>query len=127
MSTDTRTTAPHHFIVAGISLKSIRRVLKPALPKKRQEASCIVVITATTTNSVKVAIDGAQVELPAIASGSFVAEIPYLYLKGYLTYPYENGALLRCELAAGSFSVDGIATKSPQILLKSSDGGAAAA
>ncbi len=47
--------------------------------------------------------------------------------KGYLTYPYENGALLRCELAAGSFSVDGIATKSPQILFKSSDGGAAAA
>ena len=108
--------------MAGFSIKSIRKTLRPALPKKKQEASCLVVITATTTNSVKVAIPGAQVELSAITSGSFTATIPYLHLKSYLTYPYENGALIRCELTAGSFSVDGITTKSPDILVKSSDG-----
>jgi hypothetical protein len=45
--TDPRSTTPHYFIVAGISLTSIRKVLKPALPKKRQESSYLVVITTT--------------------------------------------------------------------------------
>ena len=78
-----------------VATASIRKTLRSALPKKRQEASCLVVITATTTNSVKIAIDGAQVELPAITNGSFIAKIPYLHLKTYLTSPYGNGALIR--------------------------------
>ena len=124
--TETPAVAPHYFIVAGISLTSIRKELKPALPKKRQEASYLAVITATA-KSVKVAIAGAAVELPAMTSGPFIAELPYVQFKFILTDPFEDGALIRCELAAGSFSFNGMVTKSPHILVRSGEGGATAA
>jgi hypothetical protein len=119
---DSCSTAPHYFIVAGISLTSIRKVLKPALPKKKQEGLHLVVITVTG-GSIKVAIAGAAVELPAITSGSFVVELPYLQFKFILTDAFEDGALVRCELAPGSFSVNGLTTRSPQILIQPGGGG----
>ena len=123
---DPRLIAPHYFIVAGISLTSIRKELKPALPKKRQEASYLVVITTTAT-SVKVAIAGAAVELPAMTSGPFIVQLPYTHFKFILTDPFDPGTLFRCELAAGSFSFNGMVIKSPQILVQWGAVGAAAA
>lgn len=108
-------TTPHYFIVAGVSLKSIQKDLKPALPRRRQKNACSVVIT-TAAESVKLAIAGAAIQLPAIASGSFTAEVPYHLFEFVLTYPYENGALVRFELGPGLFSVNGMATKSTDVV-----------
>jgi hypothetical protein len=112
-------TAANRFVVAGVSLTSLRKELKPALPKKRQEASYTVVITATAT-SVTFAITGASVKMPAVASGECVAELPYVQFKNILTEPYDAGALVVFELAPGSFTVNNITTKSPQIVVQQS-------
>lgn len=109
--------SPHYFIVAGISLLSIQKELKPALPKRRQKESYVVVITAYTT-SVRVAVAGGAVELPAISSGPFMVEVPYLLFEFVLTNPFEKGAVVKFELAAGSFSVNGMVTKSPDIVFQ---------
>lgn len=117
-ATERPLTGSHHFIVAGISLTSIRKVLKPALPKKKQEATYLVVITARE-GCIKIAIPGAAIDLPAITSGAFVAELPYPQFKFIVTDPFDDGALIRFELAPGLFCVNGIATHSPQILVQS--------
>src|ERR1039458_7090128 len=85
---------PHSFIVAGVSMMAIRKELKPALPKKKQEASYLVVITAAAT-SIRVAIAGAAIDLPAITSGPFLVELPYLQIKSILTDSFPAGALVR--------------------------------
>jgi hypothetical protein len=59
----TEVTANHYFIVAGISLRSIQKELKPALPKRRQKESYLVVIRSDT-NSVKIAVARGAVTLP---------------------------------------------------------------
>ena len=53
-------TPSSRFLAAGVSIKSLRRRLKPALPKKREEASYTVAITTTATG-VRFAICGAAV------------------------------------------------------------------
>jgi hypothetical protein len=74
-SMNTRPT--HYFIVAGISLTSIQKELKPALPKRRQKESYLVVISSDA-NSIKIAVAGGAITLPAITSGPFLVELPYL-------------------------------------------------
>ena len=41
---DVPSTVLHRFVVAGISITSLRKQWKPALPKKKQESSYLVVI-----------------------------------------------------------------------------------
>jgi hypothetical protein len=113
--------ANHYFIVAGISLTSIQKELKPALPKRRQKESYLVVISATT-NSIKIAVAGGAITLPAITSGPFLVELPYRIFEFVLTYPFEKGAVVRFEVAVGSFCVNGMATTSPDIVFKDDAG-----
>jgi hypothetical protein len=108
-------TIPDYFIIPGVSLKAIRKELKLALPKKRQESSSTVLITALPA-SVKIAIAGAVIELPAVTSGPFMAELPYVQFKFILTDPFDDGALFKCEFSSGSFSFNGLVTRSSQIM-----------
>ena len=105
----------HYFIVAGSALASIRKELKPALPKRRQKESYLVAISSGT-NSIKVAVAGGAVTLPAITSGPFLVEVPYLIFEYVLTYRFEKGAVVKFDVAAGSFCVNGMATTSPDIV-----------
>lgn len=109
--------APYYFIVAGASLTSLPKVLKPALPKKKQEASYLVVISALE-GSIKIAIPGAAASVPAITSGEFVAELPYAQFKFILTDPFDPQAVFRCDFSEGLFCFNGMATHSPQILVR---------
>ncbi len=97
---------------------AIRKELKPALPKKKQEASYLVVITATAT-SVKVAIAGAAVRTAGDNQRTVQRRtaVPANQI-AILTESFQDGALIRFEFTPGSFSVNGMATKSPQILLQ---------
>ena len=107
---------PTKFVVAGISLTTLRKQLKPAIPKKRQESSTTVQITVSADN-VSVALPGAAIRMAALASVPFVAEVPWMLFKNVLTEPFEDGALMPFEFAAGSFKVVQITTRSPQIIL----------
>lgn len=121
---DLRRSSSHRFIVAGVSITSMRRHLKPALPKKKQEASYTVLIT-TPPDRVRFTIAGAAIEMPAMISGPFVAEIPFLHFKWLLTEPFQDGALIEFELSPGSFAVSGMAVKTPQIIVQSGNTAAA--
>ena len=61
-----------------------------------------------------------------MTSGPFIAELPYAHFKFILTDPFDGGRF-RCELAAGSFSFNGMVIKSPQILVQAGAVGPAAA
>ena len=113
--------ANHYFIVAGISLTSIQKELKPALPKRRQKESYLVVISSAT-NSIKIAVAGGAITLPAITSGPFLVELADLLFKFVLTYPFEKGAVVKFDVAAGSFCINGMATTSPDIVFKAGAG-----
>jgi hypothetical protein len=106
------------FVVAGISLASLRRQLKPAWPKKRQEPSTSVVITVAG-DSVAVALPGASISVPALASTSCVVEMPWMMFKNVFAEPFEDGQLVPFEAAVGSFKVGQITTRSPQIIVQS--------
>jgi len=118
-------TTSNRFVVAGISVTSLRKKLRPALPKKTQEACYRIVIKATDSH-VTFAIAGAAVKVPAVTSGPFVAELPYLVFKSVLSDPYDDGAMVVFEFTAGSFVINSITTKTSGIIVQTSDDAASA-
>lgn len=125
-TTDAGRTVGGVFVVPGIFLTSIRKELKPALPKKRQESSYRVVITATE-DKIRIAIPGAATFFPAITSGPFVAEVPYVLFKCIMEGTFDPDAPVKCELVPGCLCVNGMATSSSQIIVRPGESTPAAA
>lgn len=128
MSSDGRlrlTNAPkddgHHFLVAGISLRKANRTLKPAYPKKKAKPGTRVVFSVQR-NKVTISLCGASFGMPAMASCSFNAEIPFLEYEQVMADSYEDGAVVTFEFGDGRMKVLGIESRSPEIVLQPGPG-----
>ncbi len=107
------------FVIAGISLRNAFKTLKPAFPRgKTMRAKAFVVISSTPTR-VTLGITGAAVGMPALTSGAFNAEIPFIEFADMATRSYEDGDLIKVELSPGCIQVLGITTRSPMIRVAS--------
>jgi len=115
---DARDTVPpsttFRFYLTGISVTTLGKRLSPALPKKNQEASYRVSITATT-NHVTFAIAGASIRVPAVTSRPFTVSMAYLWFKPILKDPHEDGATVLFEFAPGSFTLNNLVMILPEL------------
>jgi|GEM_PF-4914099 len=111
----------NRFVVAGAAMASLRKRLRVALPQRRQPASCHVIMTAAD-NRVTFAVVGAVIEVQAVTTGAFTADVPYSLFKPALTDPYDDAAMIVFEFHMGSFAVNGVRTTSPDIILRLGQG-----
>ena len=105
------------FIIPGAGLAHAAKSLKVAFPKRKQ-APTTVVQFKVSHDSVTVALAGAEVIIPGVATGGFSVELPWAQFAQVLQDDYLPRALLHFEFSPGTMTVQGITVSLPEIKVK---------
>lgn len=104
------------FAVSGKDFIRARKDLKPAYPKKRQIATAIVSIVAQSTTEISLNLPGAGVRMPAIVSGPFTLQMPWIFFEQLTTEKFDAAATIQFQVCSGVFKYGELAIKSTQIV-----------
>jgi hypothetical protein len=115
------TTDVATFIVSGEAFIRARKNLKPAYPKKKQEATASVGFASASRSQLSIQLPGASATLPAITSSPFSLQMPWLYVKQLMDDPIDGAAIFHFQVGNGLFKCGDIAVKSNQIVFKSNN------
>ena len=105
-------------LVAGSGIKLTKRKLRIAFPKKKQEPITAILLTGKQ-NELVFSLPGAAVNVPALVTGPFACEIPWLMFKTVFDSGFEDPALIQFEFADGWFKIGSVLTRSKSIVLQS--------
>jgi hypothetical protein len=104
------------FTVSGKDFIRARKDLKPAYPKKRQLSTAIVNVVAQSTTEISIRLPGASVRMPAIVSGPFTLQMPWIFFVQLTTTKFDDAATIQFQVCSGVFKYGEMATKSDQIV-----------
>ena len=108
----------YRFIVAGLSLRTCLKKLKPAFPKKKDFVNTKIHLSGAATK-LTVSLPGAAVGMPALVTQPFEAEIPFQAFFMTLTDERDDGEIVTFELAPGRFTTCGVSSCSPAVRAQS--------
>lgn len=103
-------------LTTGSGLNRARKTLKVTFPKKKQEAVTVLRFTGTQ-DALQMSLPGAADSMPALVSGPFVCEIPWLSFKFIWETPRDDRELLTLRFSSGWFEVGGMRTQTPGIIV----------
>jgi hypothetical protein len=104
------------FAVSGKDFIRARKDLKPAYPKKRQLATAIVSVVAQSTTEISLRLPGAGVRMPAIVSGPFALQMPWIFFVQLTKEKFDDAAMIQFQVCSGVFKYGEMAIKSTQIV-----------
>lgn len=105
--------------LTGEQLLAARKILKAAMPKKKLQEKAIAAIRVTT-DLVEFVIPGAAARSPAMTSGTFVVEMPWREFHAVMTEPVSPTDVVKMRFTQGSFTYNGVTSRSATIRLRES-------
>lgn len=105
------------FELTGERLKAVRKLLKPALPKKDQQKNANAEIRVER-GQVQFAIPGASSTVDATTSGAFVVQMPWREFQVVLDEPINDGSTVVFEFEPGAFLFQGVTSRSKAITIR---------
>jgi hypothetical protein len=106
------------FNVAGAALMRARKSLKPAYPKKKQEANTPMGIVAISTTEVAFQLPGASARVETNVSQLFKFQLPWLVFKQTLLDDYSKCDSVELKVGPGFFTCGILTLRSEQIVLE---------
>lgn len=100
--------------MAGCGFPLVKKHLRVAFPKKKQESTTSIVV-AGKQDELVFSLPGAAYELPALVTDPFRCEIPWLLFKNVFGMVFEDTELVQFEFAAGWFKIGSMVTRSSSI------------
>lgn len=107
-------TATRRFELSGERLKAVRKFLRPALPKKKQQSDASATIRVER-GRVQFAIPGATNESDATTTGTFVVQMPWREFQVVMVEPIGDRTKVVFEFEAGAFTFQGVTSRSEAI------------
>ncbi|MCU0711570.1 MAG: hypothetical protein MUC43_05890 [Pirellula sp.] len=109
---------PISFNVVGAALMRARKSLKPAYPKKKQEANTPMGIVAISNTEVAFQLPGASARVETNVSPLFKFQLPWLVFKQTLLDDYSKCDSVELKVGPGFFTCGILTLRSEQIVFQ---------
>ncbi len=113
-------TATRRFELSSERLMAVRKFLRPALPKKKQQSDASATIRVER-GRVQFAIPGATNETDATTTGTFVVQMPWCEFQVVMVEPIGDRTKVVFEFEAGAFTFQGVTSRSKAITVRDTD------